>query len=723
MDRPFRPKGQPKLFSSASWLLFVPVGALAFGLAYWGFQVCTDEACASLSAVQQVEKSLNLLWGRGNYTIGRDPWQLVAAQWMVPGLALAAAAKLFLIGVRRDLRTAFARRSRDHVIVCGLGTTGRAVAEVLRKAGERVVAIDMVGDSPNAQAVEDLGAPLITGDATSEAALRIAGLRRAKALVLCTGTDAVNLEIALSAVELSTRLGGHHRLAVIPEVRTSWLFERFAGHVGVNLGNERASIRFLSLHENAARLLYRHPFFDTVASGAVAPDLVLIGFGDMGREVLAQGLRTALALPGLRPRVTVFDTKGSSAHDEFRLLFPGADLVADLDFVAARVVPDDPSSWAAVAERLEGRPPVAVIVCLPKDEESLFVATRARETLDAVDALDTAIFVRAANHLLADVLAEAETRGGQPQRFVAYGDLSYLLSASMLVRDDLDVLAEENHETYRRSVAASAGPSGQGQQRSGPGQQGLGPGQQPWGNLPEIFKRSNRLFADHLEVKLRSAGLRSCPVSRPRLLQLKPPENDALARAEHWRWLVERRMGGWSYGEPRDDRRKRHPALLDWDELSDETRERVRDTIAGIPEILARVGREIRRDRPVRAMNVAEAERILDGFDPDGEAHLVLAVDPAGTDVTALAKRATVVSNVTLRYEASLAAASGPGDVAMLPFHGTSPRFHPGAGPVGCDASTETGSALEGDDRLGIGSSRTSDGSTFLDGRRVRGSP
>ena len=713
MDRPFRPKDSPKLFgTSASWLLFAPVGAVAFGLAYWGFQVCTDESCASLSVVQQIEKSLNLLWGRGNYTIGRDPWQLVVAQWLVPGLALAAAAKLFLIGVRRDFRTAFARRSRNHVIVCGLGTTGRAVVEVLREAGERVVAIDIVGDSANAQAVEDLGAPLITGDATSEAALHIAGLRRAKALVLCTGRDAVNLEIALAAVALSTRLGGSQRLAVVPEVRTSWLFERFAGHVGVNLGTDRASIRFLSLHENAARLLYRHPFFDTVAAGVVAPELVLIGFGDMGREVLAQGLRTALALPGLRPRITIFDAKGASAHDEFRLLFPGADAVADLEFREARVVPDDHASWTAVAERLERRPTAAVIVCLPKDEESLFVATRTRETLDAVDALDTAVFVRAANHLLADVLAEAETRGGQPHRFVAYGDLSYLLSASMLVRDDLDVLAEENHETYRRSLAASMATPG--------------PGQHAWGSLPEMFKRSNRLFADHLEVKLRRAGLRSRPMPTPRLLRLEPSERDALAEAEHWRWLVERRMGGWTHGEPRDDRRKRHPALLAWNDLSEPMRDRVRDTIAGVPDILARVGREIRRDRRVRAANSADAERILDGFDPGDDAHLVLSVDPAGLDVSALVARAASMANVTLRCEASPVAQAEAVDPAVLPgvaippVPGTSLLLRPLPGRIGPDLSSEKEPQRTGVDRPEVSSPLGLDRGTFRDGHPIR---
>jgi RyR domain len=40
-----------------------------------------------------------------------------------------------------------------------------------------------------------------------------------------------------------------------------------------------------------------------------------------------------------------------------------------------------------------------------------------------------------------------------------------------------------------------------------------------------------------------------------------------LAKLEHDRWMVERRLDGWAYGPARDDKRQLHPKLISWEEL------------------------------------------------------------------------------------------------------------------------------------------------------------
>ncbi|MGC4749646.1 RyR domain-containing protein [Micromonospora sp. DT201] len=54
---------------------------------------------------------------------------------------------------------------------------------------------------------------------------------------------------------------------------------------------------------------------------------------------------------------------------------------------------------------------------------------------------------------------------------------------------------------------------------------------------------------------------------------------DKLAQLEHERWCQERRGKGWVYGEPRDDTRRRHPALRLWGELSPDLQEMNRNEI------------------------------------------------------------------------------------------------------------------------------------------------
>lgn len=617
------------LLRNRSWFALAPAAALAFGLAFWGF----TRFDAKLTSFEYLEKSAQLVKGQGAYTFPKDPWQLVLAQWLMPLVALATAAKLFLRGLRRDLRVVFAKRSHDHVIVCGVGSTGRRVIEILRAQGERVLAIDLNAESVDAYAAESLGTPTIPGDAKSSAVLRLAGIRRAKMLVACTGDDTINLEIALLGVEAgasSFHLGKH--LVVVPEMRADWLFEHLLSRSGNSLGSESAEIRILNTAEKAGRLLCRTPAF--LAQTILRPertDIVIVGFGDVGRAVAAQVLRTGSALPDRRMRLHVFDARSDVAVSAFTALYPGVAEVADLVATDANISPANPDKWKPICDCLETTRLAAFIICLPHDGEALYTATRARASLDAIGERATPVFVRVAGRRkLAEVIARTDTQTWLGDRFVSFGDAADLLGDALGANEG-DILARACHEAYLDTLK----------------QPSEAPSSRPWSSLPELFKRSNRLFADHLEIKLRTAGLRSCPADTPRGFVLTKADLDILSAAEHWRWLVERKLGGWSYGPVRDDATLRHPLLRPWSELPDDVQTGVRSIVERIPVILARVGREIRRERVIRG---DEAQPTLESFDPDMMEHVVLELEPDARDTKSLALQALDTPHVSLRF-------------------------------------------------------------------------
>ncbi len=89
-------------------------------------------------------------------------------------------------------------RMNDHIVVCGLGHVGVRVVESLHRLGEPVVAIEKhKGDF--ALAVEELGFPVLYGDARRDALLVQAGVRNARAIVCATDDDLANLEIAIDS--------------------------------------------------------------------------------------------------------------------------------------------------------------------------------------------------------------------------------------------------------------------------------------------------------------------------------------------------------------------------------------------------------------------------------------------------------------------------------------------------------------------------------------------
>lgn len=113
---------------------------------------------------------------------------------------IASLLTIFIVsGTADQMRNEYrVRRLRGHVVVCGLGHVGLAVARGLRARGVPAVVVD--SDAPD-DAHRDfrVRCPVIVGDAKRPVVLARAGAHRARALIACTSNDALNLEIGLAA--------------------------------------------------------------------------------------------------------------------------------------------------------------------------------------------------------------------------------------------------------------------------------------------------------------------------------------------------------------------------------------------------------------------------------------------------------------------------------------------------------------------------------------------
>ena len=114
------------------------------------------------------------------------------------GTALYAFSVVLESLVEGHLRQHFGRRrmERDiarlsgHVIVCGWGRVGRAVAGYLAGQGAAVVVVDV-----DPERVAEVAHPALIGDVTDDDVLRKAGIMRATALVAAINTDAENVYV------------------------------------------------------------------------------------------------------------------------------------------------------------------------------------------------------------------------------------------------------------------------------------------------------------------------------------------------------------------------------------------------------------------------------------------------------------------------------------------------------------------------------------------------
>jgi voltage-gated potassium channel len=109
-----------------------------------------------------------------------------------------ASSFLFRLFVLRKIK-----RMKSHVIVCGLGRTGRATCGELLAQGEKVVIVDR---KRRDQLIMPEDVILVEGEATDEKVLLDAGIMQAKALVCSMPSDADNVFVVLTARGLNPRL-------------------------------------------------------------------------------------------------------------------------------------------------------------------------------------------------------------------------------------------------------------------------------------------------------------------------------------------------------------------------------------------------------------------------------------------------------------------------------------------------------------------------------------
>lgn len=139
-----------------------------------------------------------------------------AEKWFTIGVIVTGVGTVlytFTLGVQLvvegELKDFVGRRVMDrkiadlkgHVVVCGWGRVGRAVADDLRHRSRATVVVDADLDR-----VAAIDFPTVVGDATLDDTLRAAGIERATALVAALADDADNLFVTLSGRAINPSL-------------------------------------------------------------------------------------------------------------------------------------------------------------------------------------------------------------------------------------------------------------------------------------------------------------------------------------------------------------------------------------------------------------------------------------------------------------------------------------------------------------------------------------
>lgn len=122
------------------------------------------------------------------------------------------------------------------------------------------------------------------------------------------------------------------------------------------------------------------------------------------------------------------------------------------------------------------------------------------------------------------------------------------------------------------------------------------PNEISWNELSEHFKDDNRNQADDNVLKLFDIGCTIQPTEmQTEDFAFTKEEVEYLSEKEHERWIKNKIATGWTQGKERNDEKKIHTCLLPWDELPEKEKDKDRNAIMKMPDVLSRVGLIINR--------------------------------------------------------------------------------------------------------------------------------
>jgi hypothetical protein len=559
-------------------LVVIALAAAVLILGTLGFQDVYDE-----SPFDSLYRALGL-FGLGGAVEHGVPTTLQIARILGPVITGYAAIQGLLALSREQVQLVWFRLFlRRHVVVAGLGAVGFRLARSLNDDGFQVVAVERDPANPAIAGCRERGIAVLTADATDGAVLRSVRCERADLLVVSCGDDGVNMNAATAATNLSTRRPSGVLTALVHLDDTGLWRALQAEEIGTTR-SAPVRLEFFNVFDEAAYILLdRFPAFPTSEPIGGRRTVVVVGFDGVAHSLVLHAARrwyNAHRQSDAELRVVLLGP--SAEHDRAQLMAWHPELSSicelrahpmslDVDLERGRLgITGDDAGAAA-----------SVYVCLQDEADGMTAAMALRANAET----RAAPIVIAVADAGAGVASSVRDGAGILEDIDAFGVLSGALKPDLLLRGRHELLARAKHDEYRaQQLAAGAKP--------GP------PAMVSWDALPEDLKNANRRFADGIGAKLKATGCALVPAPLTAAgdgFAFSDAEVEELAQLEHDRWVRDKARDGYRHGPKRDDTRRIHPLMVPWEELSEDEREKDRNPMRELPQLLARVGLEIQR--------------------------------------------------------------------------------------------------------------------------------
>lgn len=505
------------------------------------------------------------------------PWQLTLVKIVVTLALLAGmyriAQKLF-VEYYTQVKLLF---RRNQVLVVGINQKGKALLDDLKRSHKLTgVAIEINAEHCNAGTLRRDGHLVVFGDGAQRMVLQDAGIRTARFMICFLDEEQTTINVVQALHQITEKHPGKYQVRCflhIGNAKVSSMLQQ--SDYFEDEKQKGIDLRFFNHHQMIARQFFsRFPYeyAQAMRDPAAIFRLVVFGTGDTAKALLVQALQVMHTTSPTSPEIIVCGTEAALAGRQLAAEYPGAAMVASIryvefdgafDHILNEFVIDTPADMIPV-----------VIAAFDQDSANLKMSL---EMLHATPGASFRVF--ALNYHNDGLNALLKSRQNRLNRLTFFGSLESVCQIELITQEKLDTVARAIHDDYLQQLRPQAGQVSESEAYK-----------QSWDTLNEQARDANRAQADHIPYKLAMCG--KLPLTDKKgtagagAVSFTSDEVEMLARVEHTRWLAQRYLAGWRYGVHRDDRRRLHPCMVDWATLPESERQKDRDVILRIPQLV-----------------------------------------------------------------------------------------------------------------------------------------
>ncbi len=560
---------RPPKRSRLKFLLIVVYLLMTFTLGVVGFREYYTLHCIVLGWGDLIYKSLNLFLVQFDIEHGPLPISLELARF----LAFIAFAYALIKALASILSESFLRLriqwQRRHAIVCSLSPDNLDVILDLRANGVTVVVIEADRNSPQAGRAIAAGAHLLVGNPADEENLLAANLKQAKYLLAMTPQDSDNIEIAYFSFNQRQQNPSMPPLQMVMHLKDSELMSVLSERPAFQKEHLTYRPRIVSRNKLSARWLLnefgpdRYLNLNTLAERDLA--IAIVGNSPLVGELVLR--LAAIGYYGQTGRMKIL-LISESAEQTVEHLHKQRPSLSKLIELSAQKESLSVFNLAHSREYLHSFGAQMVYVCHDSSEK-IMMSLQALEGLD----IGCPVVISDSDNNKTNQQLQLEYKDSQDFHFTQLHQNFSRLQCVLYAHEDLR--AKAIHENYRRTQLQNGDTAASNRSLVA------------WHILPETLKEANRNQADHQAIKCRLlTGKADCSVEEFSQA-LDASQIERLAIVEHQRWCANKYLDGWAHTEGKKDSRLRlSPSLIEWEALSDSERQKDRDAIANLPELI-----------------------------------------------------------------------------------------------------------------------------------------